>query len=277
MLLRVEALEGEIADVAAAGGTPRARPFGTGSLAGSRINRDGLVPGTSAPAFRLTRIDGGELSLDEYRGRRVLLVFSDSACGPCDRLAPRLEELSRRTAGVDVVMVSRRTIDSNRRKAAAYGLTFPIVLQRQWEISRLYAKFATPMAYVIDEDGRIATHVAQGVEPILSLLSSASSVDEKYTVRPSRLTRAGPMTSPMTEYRSASHGHSTTDPSTMPFAQQKEIPGHLREAEDDRGVAPPPCPAIRRADRARARRRAVAARRCPPPASRTDRVMTEKQ
>jgi peroxiredoxin len=172
LLLRVETLEA-------------ARPFGDRSLAGSRINLDGLAPGTAAPRFRLPRIDGGDVSLDDYRGRRVVLVFSDPACGPCDRLAPRLEDLSRRTAGVHVVMVSRGTVESNRRKAADYGLTFPIVLQRQWEISRLYAKFATPIAYVIDEQGRIATPVAQGVDPILSLLSSASPVDETAPMRES--------------------------------------------------------------------------------------------
>ena len=47
------------------------------SLARSRINRDGLKAGTRALNFRLPRLEGGELSLEELRGRRVLLVFSD--------------------------------------------------------------------------------------------------------------------------------------------------------------------------------------------------------
>ncbi len=177
VLLRVEALEDEIEQIAAAGDTPRARPFGDRSLAGTRINRNGLAPGTPAPGFRLPRIDGGELSLDEYAGRRVLLVFSDPACGPCNQLAPKLEQLSRQTAGVNLVMVSRGDADVNRRKAADHGLSFPVVLQRQWEISRLYAKFATPIAYLIDERGVIAERVAMGVAPILSMLSNASSGD----------------------------------------------------------------------------------------------------
>lgn len=177
VLLRLEALEDEIEQIAAAGDKPRAKSFGDRSLAGSRINRNGLAPGTPAPGFRLPRIDGGELSLDEYAGRRVLLVFSDPACGPCNQLAPKLEQLSRQTAGVDLVMVSRGDAEVNRRKAADHGLSFPVVLQHQWEISRLYAKFATPIAYLIDERGVVAERVAMGVAPILSLLSSASSGD----------------------------------------------------------------------------------------------------
>src|SRR6266545_8036127 len=64
-------------------------PSGNGkskSLARSRLNRDGLKAGTPAPNFRLPRVDGGELSLEEFRGQRVLLVFSDPQCGPCDYL-----------------------------------------------------------------------------------------------------------------------------------------------------------------------------------------------
>jgi hypothetical protein len=66
-------------------------------------------------------------------------------------------------------MLSRRGIDANRAKATKLGLSFPIILQRQWEVSRDYGMFATPIAYLIDEQGIIAKDVAMGVEPILAL------------------------------------------------------------------------------------------------------------
>jgi peroxiredoxin len=122
----------------------------------------------------LPLLHGGALSLAEYRGRKVLLVFSDPHCGPCDQLAPRLEQLARRTPGLQVLMVSRGDEETNRAKAAEHGLTFPIVLQKQWEISREYAKFATPIGYLIDEEGIIAKEVAVGVEPILGLAAPAA-------------------------------------------------------------------------------------------------------
>jgi peroxiredoxin len=139
------------------------------SLARSRLNRNGLKAGAIAPEFRLPRLGGGELTLTELRGRRVLLVFSDPECGPCEELAPRLEELHLRRRDLHVVVVSRREIDANRAKAAKLGLSFPIVLQRQWEISREYGMFATPIGYLIDEQGIIVRDVAVGVEPILAL------------------------------------------------------------------------------------------------------------
>ena len=46
------------------------------------------------------------------------------------------------------------------------------MLQQQWEISRKYAMFATPIAYLIDEQGVIARDVAVGTDAILSLLAT---------------------------------------------------------------------------------------------------------
>jgi peroxiredoxin len=137
-------------------------------LAASRLNRSGLKAGTPAPSFRLPRLDGGELALEEHRGRRVLLVFSDPQCQPCDQLAPQLEQLHRENQ-LQVLMVSRREPEANRAKVAQLGLTFPVALQKSWEVSLLYAIFATPVGYLIDEQGVIAADVATGVESILAL------------------------------------------------------------------------------------------------------------
>ena len=185
-------------------GDSREGRFKERSLARSKIKRDGLKAGTPAPDFRLPRLDGrGELTLSQLRGRRVLLVFSSPNCGPCNTLAPELEKFHREqmmrkgspspqpsspgegetTSAVEVVMISKGEPKENRAKVKEHGLTFPVVLQQQWEISRRYAMFATPIAYLIDEAGVIAHDVAVGLEPILSLTiqpatSSSSSSRE---------------------------------------------------------------------------------------------------
>jgi peroxiredoxin len=146
------------------------------SLARSRINRSGLKAGTPAPEFRLPRLDGrGELSLEELRGRRLLLVFSDPHCGPCNALAPRLEKFHRDYPEIAMLMISRGDPKENRAKVKEHGLTFPIVLQRQWEISRKYAMFATPIAYLIDEAGMIDANVAVGADTIQELMIRPST------------------------------------------------------------------------------------------------------
>jgi peroxiredoxin len=155
------------------------------SLARSRLNRSGLKAGVPAPDFRLPRIDEGDLSLADFRGGRVLLVFSDPHCGPCDELAPQLQEIHLRRPEFQVLVVSRRDIEANRAKATRLGLTFPIVLQKQWEVSLKYAMFATPIGYLIDEQGILASDVAVGVGPILALAGEGvheSCADESWPV-----------------------------------------------------------------------------------------------
>ena len=155
-------------------GDGRVTRFSNRSLARSKIKRDGLKAGTPAPDFRLPRLDGrGELALSDLRGRRVLLVFSSPQCGPCDALAPALQRFHRQHPELELVMISRSEPKENRAKIKEHGLTFPVLSQQQWEISRRYAMFATPVAYLIDEAGVITHDVAVGVEPILLLLSEA--------------------------------------------------------------------------------------------------------
>jgi peroxiredoxin len=185
ILVRLETVEAAI-EALAADRSP-GRVFADRSLAKSRLNRAGLTAGTVAPAFTLPTVDGREVSLADYAGRRLLLVFSDPSCGPCTELLPRLAAAARQS-DVAVLVVSRGGVDANRRTLAECGVTLPVALQAHWEISRLYGKFATPIAYLIDEHGRIASDVAAGASPILSLLTAAAAPE----LRPSHLPGHGP-------------------------------------------------------------------------------------
>jgi peroxiredoxin len=202
-----------------ANGDQRANRFANRTLGRSKIKRDGLKAGTPAPDFRLPRLDGrGELSLSELRGQRALLVFSSPNCGPCNTLAPELEKFYRnqngamkgRTVGegsitlspsdgeragvrssnragegepsptLQVVMISKGEPKENRTKVKEHGFTFPIVLQQQWEISRRYAMFTTPIAYLVNEQGIITHDVAVGTDAIQGLLNECSATRKNY-------------------------------------------------------------------------------------------------
>lgn len=147
-------------------------------LSASRIERNGLKPGTPAPLFTLPDLHGGTRSLDQFRGRKTLLVFSDPHCGPCEQLAPELRRLheDHRSNGLAVMMIGRGEPEENRRKAEEFGLQFPIVLQRRWEVSRQYGIFATPVGFLIDEDGVVEREVARGMREILALASVGKEV-----------------------------------------------------------------------------------------------------
>jgi len=139
------------------------------ALGSSRINRDGLKAGTPAPEFTLPALDGSEISLSSFRGRPVLLVFSDPNCKPCNELLPKLEEIHRKSNDLQVLMIGRGDPEANRNQVKKLGLTFPVVLQRSWEISRAYGMFATPIGYLVGEDGVLVEGVTVGGNRILAL------------------------------------------------------------------------------------------------------------
>jgi hypothetical protein len=67
-------------------------------------------------------------------------------------------------------------LTKNDEEPGCRGEHCPVVLQRQWEISREYGMFATPIAYLMDEQGMIAAEVAVGVEAVLALMVGKGQV-----------------------------------------------------------------------------------------------------
>ena len=149
------------------------RPLGE-----SRIERSGIPAGSRAPSFQLPDLQGRQISLDDYSGRRVFVVFSDPTCGPCDTVARDLAHFERehRNNGLEFLMVSRGPVEENRRKVSEQGIEFPVVLQPAWNVSKKYGIFATPVAFLVDERGLIARDVARGGPEIMQLALQALPV-----------------------------------------------------------------------------------------------------
>ncbi|PYS00779.1 MAG: hypothetical protein DMG16_14700 [Acidobacteria bacterium] len=147
----------------------------------SRIEREGLKKGASAPGFSLPDIHGQTVSLDQFRGRKVLLVFTDPQCGPCDELAADLVRLDRKHGnnGLAVIMVGRGDAEQNKKKASEHGIRFPVVLQERWKLSREYGIFATPVAFLIGKDGVLMRNVAKGPDQIMALARAALALEER--------------------------------------------------------------------------------------------------
>jgi methylamine dehydrogenase accessory protein MauD len=122
----------------------------------SRVGRNGLKPGKTAPDFTLANVSGGEVALSDFAGRKVLLVFTQSGCRPCHRIMPDLNRLQ--AAGeVQVLVVNNGELEPTRTWAAQARARFPVAVQERHSLSRQYEVFATPFAFLIDEGGAIAS------------------------------------------------------------------------------------------------------------------------
>jgi peroxiredoxin len=167
LLVRIEALEGRsdsgLVPPPHTNGTQHAQPVA------------GLPVGSEAPSFNLDGLHGETLTLESVRssGKPVVLLFTDTNCGPCNALLPEIGHWQQEHAQkVSLAFVSRGDVQKNKTKASEHGLR-NVVLQKNWEVSEAYEVGGTPSAVLIDPEGKIATPVAGGAEGIRGLLSYA--------------------------------------------------------------------------------------------------------
>jgi methylamine dehydrogenase accessory protein MauD len=119
-----------------------------------RLGRDGLKPGKKAPDFTLPGANGKAISLHDFAGRRVLLVFTQSGCSPCKTIVP---ELNRLGPVEQVLVINNGDPEATRIWSAEGGARFPVLAQTEFSVSKKYEVFATPFAFLIDERGVIAS------------------------------------------------------------------------------------------------------------------------
>lgn len=119
----------------------------------------GSALGEPAPDFALADLNGRQLSLSQFRGRKVLLVFWASWCPPCRAEMPSLQRLNDNPAVEGLTILAVNAGETKERVAAfvaRHRLTLPVLLDREGEVQRLYRAYQLPLAVVVDGQGRIA-------------------------------------------------------------------------------------------------------------------------
>ncbi|MGN8025513.1 thioredoxin-dependent thiol peroxidase [Microbacterium sp. 22242] len=100
-----------------------------------------LSPGDTAPAFTLEDADGVRTSLDDYRGKNVVVYFYPKAATPgctteaCD-FRDNLSSLD--AAGYSVIGISPDEVADIRAFAEAEGLTFPLLADTDGATARAW-------------------------------------------------------------------------------------------------------------------------------------------
>jgi len=132
------------------------------------------VPNFDLPVYERYMAEfGPRLTLDEVRGRPMVINFWASWCGPCYEEAPHLQRAFDRY-GDEVLFIGIQTQDRDARAAGRafierFDLTFPNVFDGDSRTSIAYGLFGVPETFFVHADGTLQFKYAGPVtETILS-------------------------------------------------------------------------------------------------------------
>jgi thiol-disulfide isomerase/thioredoxin len=148
----------------AGGATPVRSPDGAAIIATESQLLDAppevaLQMGDNALDFSYTMPDGSVHKLSELRGKKVLLNFWATWCGPCQVEMPELEQAAQAHAGDGLVILAvnqQEAPDVITPFAAKHGITFPLITNSSNDIGDGYGVRGLPTSYFINSDGTIS-------------------------------------------------------------------------------------------------------------------------
>ena len=123
------------------------------------------LEGQKAPAFSLEGNDGKKHSLEDYRGKTVVLYFYPRDDTPgCTKEACGFRDLgsSLKKSGAVVLGVSKDSVDSHNKFAAKYKLPFILLSDPKTEVMKKYGAFGKKLMYGKTVEGTIRSTVVIG-------------------------------------------------------------------------------------------------------------------
>jgi cytochrome c biogenesis protein CcmG, thiol:disulfide interchange protein DsbE len=112
----------------------------------------------TAPSLALTDATGKPVSLDDYRGKVVLVNNWATWCPPCQSEMPELQayyEAHLQNGFVIVAIESGEPVNTVLAFARKYKLTFPVWLDPQGIALEAFNNWDLPSSYIIDRGGTI--------------------------------------------------------------------------------------------------------------------------
>jgi thiol-disulfide isomerase/thioredoxin len=164
------AADGRIASFVAGGQGAIERLLARAVGAGASGAPAGFPPGAECPALELPSLDGAPVALASLRGRAALLVFWNSNCGFCRALRDDLLAFEASAGERDPRLVL--VCAGDPRAMRADGFRSLVLLDAGAAAGALFGARGTPMAVLVDADGRIGSPPVAGAEAVLALATA---------------------------------------------------------------------------------------------------------
>ena len=133
----------------------------------------GLLVGDQAPDFSLPTTEGGSLSLNDFLGQRLGIIFATSRCPYCDELLKRLKTVEI-AESQHLLIIAQEGMEGARKIDSTYALDFPILVDSTKAVGGLYDIPGVPTFYLLDGSGEIAKS-RYGMERVVQ--AGATTID----------------------------------------------------------------------------------------------------
>lgn len=122
-----------------------------------------IAVGKEAPDFTLQSMDGKEVKLSDYKGKKVYLKFWASWCGPCKKSMPELMELAvKPDRDFEILSViapgiqGEKTVEQFPQWFQEQGYKdIPVLYDTKATTFQAYQIRSIPTEYLIDSQGKI--------------------------------------------------------------------------------------------------------------------------
>jgi len=156
-----------------------ASSLATGQEAIQALVRMTILPppvkiGETAPSLSLPAIEGGAVGLEDFRGKRMMILFWNPACNFCQEMLADFKawERSDQMAAPAILVVSNGDIEATR----AQGFRSPVVMDHDFLFGYVFGSAGTPSAVLLDEEMKIASEVAAGAERVFALAGARANL-----------------------------------------------------------------------------------------------------
>lgn len=131
--------------------------------------------GQKVPNASAYTLDGKRVSLDEYKGKRLILIFWASWCKDCLQEIPHISKFYENLHKQNIALISI-SIDKDKTELLKFlkekKINYPILFDKGLNFTKKFQLIGVPSMWIIDKKGVIKAQNLRNIEMVKNFLEN---------------------------------------------------------------------------------------------------------
>ncbi|MCX6156232.1 MAG: TlpA disulfide reductase family protein [Candidatus Kapabacteria bacterium] len=119
------------------------------------------MKGKVAPDFNHKTIYDKEISIKDYKGTPIIMIFSEIGCAPCMIALPDLNEITKKYKNIKVISVYPKDKREIIKKHVTKNKILYDIIDKSEDLAKNYCISGYPTFFIIDKNG-ILNYIQSG-------------------------------------------------------------------------------------------------------------------